>query len=885
MVPVRELLPDLRDWLVRSEPRSLVSFDVLYALANPAIAAEACRLLEHVLKISEIVEHVVAAVGRRLNGNAARDLSVLLAGFDRHQVIECLNAIPSDAYESMAAEKLQRVLDAAWSDAVWSGGPVSDAPGSGVPTPSATRANSYRSGYAAFTNDHVPMGSRNRPAKPDDSLNVGEHADHLAQLIAARDTSMPLSIGLFGPWGAGKSSFMDLLDDRLQQIAGSGSKVFHKNIIQIHFNAWHYLDTNLWANLVCHIFDQLFVHLNSSTDDGAEAKAANLKTKLVDESALAQEARQELTKAKERRKAATTALNEAVLEHEDARHSLRVKLDDLTSILKSNEGLQNKLKTLGDDLGMPALAESYDELEARVKEARSLGGRLKTTMVSICTGRGAWWRIALVLLLLAVPVLVSSLFAQGASRLSGVAEWIAQLTVWIGGLSSWIALLLRKGSSWVLKLENAYRDVKKAREADGASGDIKIARDHVVKTTRAEEKAKESLDEIESRIRTIHAELAELTPGRQLFRFLKDRTAAEDYRRHLGLVNLVRQDFERLSRLLDEADKQQQNDLPRIDRIVLYIDDLDRCRAERVIEVLEAVHLLLAFRLFAVVVAVDPRWLRQSLLDRYPKLLGAPAVADPHSNGGPSRTRPATPQDYLEKIFQVPFNLQPLQRDGYAALIGKLFPLGKEPTKESGTRASPMPEWHDATANVDLAVKPGDSTPENPQEAPLSVEPIVLRTTSQAELTVDPERLAFSQHEIDDILRFQSFFQTPRAVKRFANTYALIRVGVGVSLWESFLGDKEPGEYRIPMLLLAVTSAYPSLARAFLEALEIGEHAEWNLSAVEFGKLSDRNQEMADIRDWELLVKRLQKLVLPGWPRPEKESLARWMPRVARYSF
>ena len=42
-----------------------------------------------------------------------------------------------------------------------------------------------------------------------------------------------------------------------------------------------------------------------------------------------------------------------------------------------------------------------------------------------------------------------------------------------------------------------------------------------------------------------------------------------------------------------------------LSRIILYIDDLDRCDPERVIDVLQAVHLLLAFPLFVVVVAVD----------------------------------------------------------------------------------------------------------------------------------------------------------------------------------------------------------------------------------------------------------------------------------------
>jgi hypothetical protein len=44
-----------------------------------------------------------------------------------------------------------------------------------------------------------------------------------------------------------------------------------------------------------------------------------------------------------------------------------------------------------------------------------------------------------------------------------------------------------------------------------------------------------------------------------------------------------------------------------LNRIVLFIDDLDRCDPDRVVKVLEAVYLLLAVKLFVVVVGVDAR--------------------------------------------------------------------------------------------------------------------------------------------------------------------------------------------------------------------------------------------------------------------------------------
>ncbi|NVZ67503.1 hypothetical protein HX867_35930, partial [Pseudomonas gingeri] len=56
-------------------------------------------------------------------------------------------------------------------------------------------------------------------------------------------------------------------------------------------------------------------------------------------------------------------------------------------------------------------------------------------------------------------------------------------------------------------------------------------------------------------------------------------------------------------------------------RIVIYIDDLDRCPPEKVVDVLQAVHLLLTFPIFVVMVAVDVRWVSNALLKHYPGMM------------------------------------------------------------------------------------------------------------------------------------------------------------------------------------------------------------------------------------------------------------------------
>jgi len=99
---------------------------------------------------------------------------------------------------------------------------------------------------------------------------------------------------------------------------------------------------------------------------------------------------------------------------------------------------------------------------------------------------------------------------------------------------------------------------------------------------------------------------------------------------------------------------------------VLYIDDLDRCPPKRVVEVLQAVHLLLAFDLFVVIVAVDARWLERSLNEEY----------NPVNVPESSRSEMAhhfSAHNYLEKIFQIPFVLPNMNEKGYTALVKSII--------------------------------------------------------------------------------------------------------------------------------------------------------------------------------------------------------------------
>ena len=107
---------------------------------------------------------------------------------------------------------------------------------------------------------------------------------------------------------------------------------------------------------------------------------------------------------------------------------------------------------------------------------------------------------------------------------------------------------------------------------------------------------------------------------------------------------------------------------PLVDRIILYIDDLDRCPENKVVDVLQAVHLLLAFPLFVVVVGVDSEWLLHSLKTQMAQF-SAPASSD---DDDLDRTLWAsTPINYLEDLPE-PFTLRTMPETGFDDLIEDL---------------------------------------------------------------------------------------------------------------------------------------------------------------------------------------------------------------------
>ncbi len=85
-------------------------------------------------------------------------------------------------------------------------------------------------------------------------------------------------------------------------------------------------------------------------------------------------------------------------------------------------------------------------------------------------------------------------------------------------------------------------------------------------------------------------------------------------------------------------------------RIAIFLDDLDRCSPDRVVEVLEAVHLCLDGLPFVTVLGMDSRVVSQAIATRYSFLLDAAATPIEKEAYG---------QYFLQKIVHIPFQLPP----------------------------------------------------------------------------------------------------------------------------------------------------------------------------------------------------------------------------------
>ncbi len=783
---------------------------------------------------------------------------------------------------------------AAW-DAIL--GPSSRSPSQPPPEPSmgpATSApsvqDSYVPGPAGYTSEFVGVGGTHAVS---DELGVKGSAHRLAELIALRETKMPLAIGLFADWGSGKSHFMNLIDRHLKTLAGTGAAdgPWCTEIVPIYFNAWHYLDSNLWASLVTEIFDGLFRHLAPKADVLETARA-----QLREAGGAVAHAEEELTRARAAVTTANTALEDARRESTAAHEAARGLINNLEALV-SPSTLDQTRAQLEEWLGVKAEVATLSQLVRKHHEVASVPGRVRELWRRTTAQPGRWWRLGWLAGLLVVTPTAIWIAAEWAPVIQRLGPYARLLLGWVIGAIAWLAPGLTHIQQHLAKMERLQQEAEDAQALARNNDPRIVAAERRVREAEAATAAAETgLAQAKGLEQRLIQAVDDLLPERRLTRFIEARARSADYRGQLGLVSLARRDFQELSDIFTDRealDAKKATLQPKeaaaleklgasIDRIVLFVDDLDRCRADKVVDVLQAVHLLLAFPLFAVVVGVDQRVLRQSLRTQFSGLVSGERL----ENGDGAAAifnadeRPATPLDYLEKIFHVPFHLQPMKKEGFADLMAALTRPRQAPSAataaassqsipadaDSATRTAATTSQSPVTGTSALAAGGGFSTnPSDPIGAtPASPPPI--KTIGSVPLQ-EWERTAVKD--------YHSLVRTPRGATRFLNTYRLLRASLDHRDWAEFRGDgQRRGEFRVAMLLLASAAGHPAVARDWFQLLREKALHEVQVSEVE-----------ADAHGWEHFKAAYESTIERGATAASRETVVKWIERVEQFAF
>ncbi len=721
-----------------------------------------------------------------------------------------------------------------------------------------------------------------------DLVGIEQDVNMLCSIIAARDVSPPLSIGLFGDWGTGKSFFIGKMKERLNALAVAAKSVprseepaaYCGHITQLEFNAWHYIDTdNLWASLAESIIDGLARQLQS-TESSVE-KCARLMAAATQSRNVLAEAEQKRVEAQNILSAQQEWLARLRLERLKPVSRSELRREATRMLVETNEQARGELGKVAHDLGVEArtLEEKADLMQLRgvIRWGRAIVRSIRNGTV-VTAAKAAVWAFVTALFFAAAGWFLRETIGHVATYLTAAGAWLfTQLTPLAAKLKGPVRAFIRVRDSYEANVANIEGDLLEERDKAQTKFDL------------AELRVKDAKQELAA----IEAQIDALRADKLMAQYIRDRHGSDDYRKHLGVIARARADFEQLSRLLVDARSQQTSEgdaLPRVDRIVLYIDDLDRCDERQVVSVLQAVHLLLAFELFVVVVAVDSRWLLHSLRQQSKALAAEVAHADSAEDETHWR---ATPMNYLEKIFQIPFALRPMNEDAFGRIVGALMP---EPFSETVTSpADPPPEQTSpaaapaaaaksvegaAAATAGAIVRPAeDEAPPQPTQAsPNAIDP-------------RPAQLSVHAHEVAYMKNLGRLIDSPRAAKRFINLYRLLRASVSAKQLSTFADDAQAGEYRAAMLLLAIAVGSPneftSLRRALCDAPDDQTWWSWFASFRDDERRREAPQTLARDSRMRLdeLERDLEAVREQLGPLPPCSIFREWGVRVARFSF
>ena len=233
---------------------------------------------------------------------------------------------------------------------------------------------------------------------------------------------------------------------------------------------------------------------------------------------------------------------------------------------------------------------------------------------------------------------------------------------------------------------------------------------------------------------------------------LQKLASKPDFRDQIGIMADIKAEIGFITQLLESRNRNRQT------RVVLFIDDLDRCEHRKAVEVLQAVMLLLADRdgsPFVVFLGIDARVIVRAIEENYGSVLVKAGI-----NG----------YEYLDKIVQMPFVIPFANRRDIGNYIDSLI-WSKEEKEQVEAKFAVNKEMDpDSDERIpDIKKEETPTEQRSPASTPVEKPVSQIRTEAVPVTFTKPEREALKRCG-DDII------ENPRKIKRIVNIYRFVRL-------------------------------------------------------------------------------------------------------------
>jgi predicted KAP-like P-loop ATPase len=758
------------------------------------------------------------------------------------------------------------------------------------------------------------------PAGPD-RLRMESETKALADAIALKEMKPPLVVGVLGGWGTGKSFVLHLVKDRLSQlrlwnltsetVRDKFPFVGHPYIV--HFNAWTYAKSNLWASLMQQILIDLDRQLSLEKtleqarsgllrqgvdiwellDDLTSAQLEDLKNELGAEAIAAFEGWKKsdsigdslwgVLQAFRRQERIEMQAAEKKLKKEEAQYELKIAEKQR----EMEEEANRQRRALEQEL-----VQQNSALQIKIDKEKDALETAKRTAVAETDSEIQWqarkkaWDPALGMLTKFLGKSVDRMLADSGAKngdaplsIYSVVKELKLTSKYLRGLfeskhsiAFLVFAILSFGLPWVLAQFSATELIKGVTGAAGVLGGLlgsvysaltkanrefeKIQADYEKRIEEGrrnqkserekllQEKLSAKVQPIEARIRQLKADAKTETENfesekqLEIDRLLETRTRElEAYKKkHHETIQDLRVEFERHQRragitgrtesLLDLVQKridskfydsklgllhQVQEDLQEVTdallpingfdwevfprgqpRIILIVDDLDRCPPKQVVKMLEAAQLLVKTELFVVLLAMDVRYVTRALEKKYDRIL----IQDGEPSG----------LDYIEKIVQIPYRVPGIAPGVMRSYLqGQMYVIEEVPPPPD----SDLPDGEDDDREPDETITETgnpvfESSFDPEEEAPEEPMPTEVQQFSEKELSLMTECCNAAS-------------VSPRTGRRLVNVFKLMKI-----IWYHRGLHREPTHEvkHVMLFLLALSSAQPVIMRQVLHFLE-----------------------------------------------------------------